>query len=172
MCKIGLICTHEPQEEIRLWCIHATIHESTRARSYKNVAPLLSSSISCILCEQNNIMDIFSMTFWWLHQSQRCLRRDLPLGASRCRGCLIHQFAAVAQVGSKKKRHNRWTWLQNSDTSFSLYLWVEADVWDGGRFVVRLVPEGTGLVEVAPQLWETNRVDYCCCTVLNDAGSA
>lgn len=49
----------------------------------------------------------------------------------------------------------------DSDTSFSRYLWVEADVWDGGRRVVRLVPEGVGLIEVAPQLGETNRVDYC-----------
>lgn len=32
------------------------------------------------------------------------------------------------------------------------YLWVEADVGDGGRLVERLVPEGVGLVEVAPQL--------------------
>lgn len=38
------------------------------------------------------------------------------------------------------------------NAEFSQYLWVEADVWDGSRLIERLVPEGTGLVEVAPQL--------------------
>lgn len=72
---------------------------------------------------------------------------------------MFNSSVCRCHTSGKKKKDNRWTRLQNSDTSFSLYLWVEADVWDGGRFVVRLVPEGTGLVEVAPQLWETNRVD-------------
>lgn len=39
--------------------------------------------------------------------------------------------------------------VQESDRK---YLWVEADVGDGGGLVEGLVPETSGLVEVAPQL--------------------
>lgn len=51
---------------------------------------------------------------------------------------MTHRFAAVTGVRKLP--------------TFSRYLWVEADVWDGGGRVVRLVLEGVGLVEVAPQL--------------------
>lgn len=39
------------------------------------------------------------------------------------------------------------------------YLWVEADVRDGGRLVERLVPQTAGLVKVAPQLCESHSHD-------------
>lgn len=102
-------------------------------------------------------MDIFSTIFWWLSISHLYH----PLGVSRCQRCLIHHFFTVREVG------NSWTWLQNSDPSFSRYLWVEADVWDGGRLIERLVPESAGLVKVAPQLGESKRGDYCSFIVLN-----
>lgn len=149
--KTAFICTRRPLKKY-LWCIHATIHGSTGARSYKKAPILLTPSISCALCEQNNTLDEFPVTLWWLHRSS-CPRPDLPLGVSSCRGGLIHRFTAVAGVRKQQ---------MDSDTSISRYLWVEADVWDGGGRVVRLVPEGVGLIKVAPQLGETNRVDYCC----------
>lgn len=151
-----------PWEEISLWCIRATKHDSTWARSYKNVAALLTPSISCILCEQNNIMDIFFALFWWFHQLPLSEARP-PSGCEQLSRMLNPSFFPLVAV---VKNRNRWTRVQNSGTSFRLYLWVEADVWDGGSLVVRLVPEGVGLVKVAPELWKTNRADYCCWTGL------
>lgn len=117
--------------------------------------PLLSPSISCISCEQNNIMDVSSVA---LHQLPLSEARP-PSGCEQMSRMFNSSFCHCRGSG-KKTTHNWWTWLQDSDDSFSGYLWVEADVWDGGRLVVRLVPEGAGLVEVAPQLWETH-MDYC-----------
>lgn len=32
-------------------------------------------------------------------------------------------------------------------------LWVEADIWDWGRCIKRLVPEWDGFIEITPKLW-------------------
>ena len=108
-------------------------------------------------------MEVFPpWRFWWLHQSPLSEERP-PCGRQQMSEMFNSSpfFWRCRRSVEKKQKKQTDSDCKNSDNSFRRYLWVEADVWDGGRLVVRLVPEGGGLVEVTPQLWETSGDNYC-----------